>query len=120
VGLDNDSLAGKRAEMSLCTMQVRSAKLGSLPLTSLSLLHQQGQAAEEHPTVLAGSYDNQVQHCKSSARSIQVQLLMNGARFHDMHHNCCFMMCKRGLHIPSSLSRHALDLMLLIKGVLLH
>ncbi|DBA77988.1 hypothetical protein WJX77_012160 [Trebouxia sp. C0004] len=40
--------------------QVRSAKLGSLPLTSLALLHQPGEASEGHPTVLAGSYDNQV------------------------------------------------------------
>ncbi len=43
-----------------CYIQVRSAKLGSLPLTSLALLHQPGQASEGHPTVLAGSYDNQV------------------------------------------------------------
>ena len=42
-------------------MQVRSAKLGSLPLTSLSLLDQD-PTSEAHPTVLAGSYDNQVFH----------------------------------------------------------
>ena len=48
----------------LCVyMQVRSAKLGSLPLTSLSLLHQQGQNAGGHPVILAGSYDNQACFC---------------------------------------------------------
>lgn len=41
-------------------LQVRSAKLGSLPLTSLALLHQQGQATAGHPVVLSGSYDNHV------------------------------------------------------------
>lgn len=46
--------------MDLSGIQVRSAKLGSLPLTSLALLDQQGPAAGGHPTVLAGSYDNQV------------------------------------------------------------
>ena len=40
--------------------QIRSAKLGSLPLTSMSLLHQQAQSPVGHPIVLSGSYDNQV------------------------------------------------------------
>ncbi|KAL3135309.1 hypothetical protein ABBQ32_007505 [Trebouxia sp. C0010 RCD-2024] len=40
--------------------QIRSGKLGSLPLTSLSLLHNQGENQGSHPVILAGSYDNQV------------------------------------------------------------
>ena len=53
-------------------VQVRSAKLGSLPLTSLSLLHQQDQNAGGLPIVLAGSYDDQARLYLTAAYSPHV------------------------------------------------